>query len=118
MFTDIGPREEFAEGSTTIVALADREIGVIRWRGELFAVRNLCPHQLGPVCRGHVMPLIVAGEGVRMDVDADEWVVVCPWHGWEFSGRTGQAIAAGTSGRLRTYPVKEADGRVFINVNG
>jgi len=93
-----------------------REIGVIAWRGELFALLNVCPHQLGPVCRGHAMPLLVGREGGDMSVDDETVVVVCPWHSWEFDVRTGQGVGGGRRRRLRTFDVKEEDGRVWVDV--
>ena len=38
--------------------------------GEVYAYRNVCPHQGGPVAEGRV--------------DTGDRRVVCPWHGWEF----------------------------------
>ena len=49
--------------------------------GELSALDNWCPHRRGPLGQGWV-----EGEAV-----------VCPWHSWTFSVKTGQA----------EYPVHE-----------
>ena len=36
----------------------------------VYAFRNICPHQLGPVAEG------------KLDVENKK--IICPWHGWEF----------------------------------
>lgn len=38
--------------------------------GAVYAFRNVCPHQLGPVVEGKL--------------DIEEKKLMCPWHGWEF----------------------------------
>jgi nitrite reductase/ring-hydroxylating ferredoxin subunit len=34
------------------VAVDGREIGILHSTDEVFALRNICPHMLAPVCRG------------------------------------------------------------------
>jgi len=62
------------------------------------AVDNRCPHKQGPLADG-----IVAGKSV-----------FCPLHSWKISLETGCALAGGT-GVVRTYPVRVADGKVYIS---
>ena len=40
-------------------------------------------------------------------------VIACPWHGWEFDVKTGEAIWDPNL-RIRTFPVAIAEGRVFV----
>src|SRR5262245_16917705 len=44
--------EELPPGTRRLVKLGGREIGVFNVHGEFFAIRNRCPHQGGPLCRG------------------------------------------------------------------
>lgn len=115
-YVDVGSVEDFGEGRPRIVEVGGREIGVVRWREELFALRNICPHQYGPMCRGHTMPLLTgdADEGT-IAADEDRPVVVCPWHGWEFDARTGRAAWGPSTYRIKTYPVVVEDGRVLVD---
>jgi 3-phenylpropionate/trans-cinnamate dioxygenase ferredoxin subunit len=115
MFVDIGPFDELKEGRPKLVQVAGREVGVIRWQDEVFALRNICPHQYGPVCGGHAMPLIVAGDDGEIDIDDSCLVVVCPWHGWEFDARTGRAAWGEAAYRLKVYPAKVERGRVLVD---
>lgn len=115
MFVDVGAVEEFVEGRPRVVQLSGREVGVLAWRGEVFAVRNICPHQYGPVCRGSAMPLIVSDQEGVMDLDENTPVIICPWHGWEFEARTGRAAWGESPYKLKTYPVKIEAGRVLVD---
>jgi len=62
--------------------------------GAFYAWRNDCPHQGGPVCQGRLMKRViepVADDGTTrtLEYDAAETNIVCPWHGYEFSVKTG-----------------------------
>lgn len=116
MFTDVGGDEEFEEGIARVVVVEGRQVGVIRWRDEVYALRNICPHEYAPVCNGHAMPLITGDHTGEIDFDEDRLVVVCPWHGWEFEARTGLAAWGRSTYRLKTYPAKIEDGRVLVDV--
>jgi nitrite reductase/ring-hydroxylating ferredoxin subunit len=112
----VGRSDEFRDGEVSVVRAAGREIGIVRWRDRLYAVRNVCPHESGPLCLGKVLEWTIGGDQLG-DVEASEErpVLVCPWHGWEFDLATGDAVAD-PSMRVRTYPVSEADGAVAVAV--
>ena len=100
-----------------VFAIDGRQVGVVLWHGEAFALRNVCPHEYGPVCEGFTLPLIVGEDTGALQVDDDRLVVVCPWHGWEFDARTGRAVWQEKSKyNLRTYPTHVQDGRVLVDV--
>jgi len=46
---------------------------------------------------------------------ADELVLRCPWHGWEFDPLTG-ACLDDSALRVAVYPAKAVDGRVLIDI--
>jgi phenylpropionate dioxygenase-like ring-hydroxylating dioxygenase large terminal subunit len=76
--------------------------------GEVFALRDICPHRGVPLSAGHVMP---------------DNTVQCPYHGWQFKtdGQCslipslvgGEAIRAENI-RVRGYPAREQDGLVWV----
>jgi nitrite reductase/ring-hydroxylating ferredoxin subunit len=115
MFLDVAAMDELVEAKPKIVTVAGREIGIVRWRDEVFALRNICPHQFGPVCGGYAMPMLTSDMAGTIDVDEDRLVVVCPWHNWEFDARTGHAAWADAPYKLKTYPVKLESGRVYVD---
>ena len=87
-----------------IVRVGGREIGVFRFGDEFYAVRTRCPHQGGPLCLGYILPRLVSNEPGVVGVAEAPPLVVCPWHGWQYDARTGQAYAPGDPG-ARSYAV-------------
>jgi nitrite reductase/ring-hydroxylating ferredoxin subunit len=115
-FVDAGAADDFQDGILQVLTLGERSVGVVRWKGEFFALRNICPHQYGPVCSGHAMPMIVSDPDRTLAVDEERLVVICPWHSWEFDARTGRPIWADANYRLTTYPTQVCDGRVLVGL--
>jgi nitrite reductase/ring-hydroxylating ferredoxin subunit len=113
---DVGSEESFADGAVKLVRVGAQEVGVVRWNGSFYAIRNICPHQFGPVCNGTLRPLLVAsGTGPRdLACDSSRPVITCPWHGWEFYVDSGRAVWS-PGYRVRTYDVQVSDGRVYVN---
>jgi nitrite reductase (NADH) small subunit len=102
----------------TVVRAGRVEVGIVRWDGDqLYALRNVCPHAGGPVCRGRLGPRIVASAADPLALDVDDGcpTVTCAWHGWEFDARDGRALAPGSRMRVRTYPVRVEDGTVLVD---
>jgi phenylpropionate dioxygenase-like ring-hydroxylating dioxygenase large terminal subunit len=75
--------------------------------GEVFALRDICPHRAAPLSAGRIV----------------DGTVECPYHGWRF--RTDGACAAipslvddqamdTTRIRVRRYPAAESQGMVFV----
>jgi nitrite reductase (NADH) small subunit len=117
ILVDVGSIDDFVEAVPRVVAVDGREIGIVVWQREVFALRNICPHQLGPICGGYVMRKIVSDASHAVDVQNDNPVVICPWHGWEFEVRTGRAAWGDPSYKLRTYPAAVVDGRVLVDAS-
>lgn len=113
---DVGSASDFAEGTVTVTRAGNQEIGVIRWAGTLYAVRNVCPHQSGPVCSGRLLPLLTAPQAGATGLarDLSRPVLSCPWHAWEFDLRSGRALW-NERYRLRSYPIEVHDGRVLVD---
>jgi len=68
---------------------------------EVHAIENRCPHKGGPLSEG-----IVHGTSVT-----------CPLHNWVISLETGKALGA-DDGEVRTIPVRNENGRLFIALEG
>ena len=97
---------ELLPGQRKIVQIAGREIGVFNVGGELYALRNLCPHRGGPLCRGRLRPLVVDAGVYQVAYGREGEILKCPWHLWEFDLKTGRALYDENL-RVRTYPVKQ-----------
>lgn len=116
---DVGSTEDFDEGTITLVQAGQQQIGIIRWDGQYYALRNSCPHQAGPVCAGTLRPLLEADAGkvTMMKADSGIPVLACAWHGWEFDVRTGGALWD-QGYRVRAYPVAVRGDRLCVDLRG
>ncbi len=91
---------ELAEGVMKEAQAADKRICLLRKGGRLFAFAATCPHASAPLCEG------------RVDVQGR---VVCPLHGYRFNPANGHNTS-GEGYKLGTYPAKEEDGRIFVQL--
>lgn len=106
--------DELEEGVPKAVKAFGREIALVRWRDECFAVRNVCPHQTVAFTAGLAQGQVLAGDEFGdILVDQDDPVLRCPRHSYKFALRTGQCTVDSRL-RIRTYPVTIRDRRVFV----
>jgi nitrite reductase (NADH) small subunit len=77
----------------------DKVICVANVNGTVSATDNVCLHRGGPL-----------GQGV-----IDGGKVVCPWHGWQWDPKTGQAVH-NAGARVAVYPLRMESGDVLIEV--
>ena len=113
----IGTIDEFPPGSHRVVSVGRARIGIFNLDGELYALPNICPHQFGPVCEGHVT-------GTLLSDREHDWqhywglhgrVVSCPWHGIEFDITTGCALV-NPNLKMRQYTVSVGAGEVRVSL--
>ena len=80
--------------------------------GEVFALRDICPHRAAPLSAGRFVAEPGGGQGVE-----------CPYHGWRFGADGGCAAIPSLVDcqefdvgkiRVRRYPVAESQGLVFV----
>jgi nitrite reductase/ring-hydroxylating ferredoxin subunit len=113
----LGAFSTFRDRQISKLRIGDLEVGVIRWGDCAYAVRNICPHQLGPICAGIAVPSLTSSADEDVVVDGEHPVIVCPWHRWEFRLPSGVALRDPRY-RLRTYPTWIAGGQVFADLRG
>ena len=83
--------KEFPCGAKTIC--------IANVNGAYSAMDNVCLHRGGPL-----------GQGVIAD---DK--LICPWHGWIWDPKTGQA-GDNPSARVAVYPIKLEGDEVYVQV--
>jgi nitrite reductase (NADH) small subunit len=76
----------------------DKTICVANVNGEISAMDNVCLHRGGPLGQG----VISGGK------------VICPWHGWAWDPKPGEA---GPGAKIAAYPVKIEKGDVLIEID-
>jgi nitrite reductase/ring-hydroxylating ferredoxin subunit len=106
--------EEIPPGGRKILEVDGRSIGVFNVGGELFALRNRCPHQGGPLCTGRLAGFLQATVPGEYGYSRPGEILRCPWHGWEFHVRTGQSWFDPARVRTRRYAVSVEPGRALI----
>jgi nitrite reductase (NADH) small subunit len=107
----VGRLSEFPPGTRKIVTFGGRSIGVFNIGGQFYALRNQCPHQGAPLCRGRVKGTTIPGKPYEYVYGRDQEIIQCPWHGWEFEITTGRTFFNPHRMRVKTYEVTvEPDG--------
>lgn len=95
---DIGPVSELREAVPQSAEVDGVPVVVVRCGKELYAVEDRCTHD---------------GESFAgAEVEACE--LICPRHGSRFDLRTGDALTPPAYEPVRTYAVREHNGRVLV----
>ena len=81
------------------IPCGDKMICVANVDGETCAMENTCLHMGGPL-----------GEGV-----IEKGKVICPWHGWMWDPKTGQAVHSAEA-KIPVYRLKIEGEDVFVEV--
>jgi 3-phenylpropionate/trans-cinnamate dioxygenase ferredoxin subunit len=102
--------DEVCEGARRIVDAQGRSIGIFNIGGRFYALRNVCPHQGGPLCAGVVWGSLESSAPGTYDFAAGRGFVRCPWHGWEFDMETGKSWFDPQRTRVARYDVSVANG--------
>jgi nitrite reductase/ring-hydroxylating ferredoxin subunit len=115
---DVGSVDDLKHGVPAVVRLEGREVALVRWGDEVFAVRNVCPHQsesffTGFARRDYVIDRV--GGEIALGPE-DQPVLICPVHNWKYRLRDGQC-GVDERLRVRTYAVTVTDGRVLVDVD-
>jgi nitrite reductase (NADH) small subunit len=76
----------------------EKTICIANVAGEISPMDNICLHRGGPLGQGVI-------EGGK---------VVCPWHGWAWDPKTGEADVPGA--KLSVYSIKIESGDVLIEL--
>ena len=98
-FVKVAEAEKVEVGTGIVVEAGGMELALFNVGGEFFCIDNTCPHAYGPL-----------GEG-ELYGDA----VMCPYHAWQFSVRTGEGLY-GCGAGVRTFATRVEDGDVLVEV--
>jgi 3-phenylpropionate/trans-cinnamate dioxygenase ferredoxin subunit len=75
-------------------------IAVIRSRGRLYAIEDVCSHEEVPLSEGEI----------------EDGMVECWLHGSRFDLETGRAIGPPATAPVPVFPVKVTDGEVYVAI--
>jgi nitrite reductase/ring-hydroxylating ferredoxin subunit len=89
--------DEITPSSPKRVTVGEHECVLFRVGEQIFAIENLCPHQLYAVFHQGIL---------------EHYTITCPMHGWSFDVRTGKAVTG--SGRLKILEVRVDQNYVWV----
>ena len=95
---DVLASADLPEDKPVVVEVERVPVLLYRHGGEILAVDAWCPHAGGPLAEG----------------EFEDACVTCPWHGSRFNLRDGGPLRGPASVPLRTFQVRERDGRISL----
>lgn len=98
---DVISESALAEGEHVVVDVDGVDVALFNLSGQFYAIEDVCSHDGTEIASG--------------ELDGDE--IVCPRHGARFCVKTGAVKCAPAYEDIASYPVKVADGRVWIAVD-
>jgi 3-phenylpropionate/trans-cinnamate dioxygenase ferredoxin subunit len=112
---DVGPLDDFPDERPVVVKVRGADVVIVRCGDEVFALKNICPHQSASFEGGQVGYHLSEGEQVgELVVHKDEPELACPWHGWTFGLRDGRCTVDPRL-RVKAYAASIRDGRVVVS---
>jgi len=97
---EVGTLEDIPKLGSRIIEGPEGDIAIFRnSKDEVFALKDSCPHQQGPLSQGIV----------------HDKTVTCPLHNWKIELDTGK-VKAPDEGCTGTYDIKIETDKVFISI--
>jgi 3-phenylpropionate/trans-cinnamate dioxygenase ferredoxin subunit len=95
---DVGGAEAVSSTAPFATEVDGVALVIVRCGSELYAVEDRCTHD---------------GESLG-EAQVEDCQIICPRHGAHFCLRTGEALTPPAYEPLRTYRVREQDGRILV----
>lgn len=107
-------RDQLKPGDRRIVDDGKQGIGVFNIGGQVYAIKNVCPHEGAQLCRGTIHATHAPSDVAEFIPALHGRVLRCPWHGWEFDIPSGKGLYD-RHGRVATYKVEiDESGNIVI----
>jgi nitrite reductase/ring-hydroxylating ferredoxin subunit len=87
-----------------VVKHGKKQIALFAVGPEVYACNNRCPHEGYPLSEGTL----------SQDAGSQHCLLTCNWHNWKFDLESGETLIG--SDNLRRYPVRLADGKVWLDL--
>jgi len=88
-----------AEGQAKEFPCGEKVVCVANINGIISATDNVCLHRGGPLGQGAI----------------EKNKLVCPWHGWQWDPKTGEATH-NPNAKIAVYPIQLEDGDVMVQL--
>jgi nitrite reductase/ring-hydroxylating ferredoxin subunit len=113
----VGSLGEFTPGSIRTVEVGARSIGIVNSGSKLYAVLNVCPHALAPICEGRLTGTMLPSPPGQAVWGLERRILRCPWHGYEYDLEDGgQTVFTTFKARVRMFPVSVTDETVYVEI--
>lgn len=100
-FYSVATTDEFPPGDRFVVEIGHHVIGVFNVDGKIYAIRDICTHDGGPLADGEI-------HGCEIE---------CPRHGARFDLRDGHVTAPPAVVPVPVYPVRIEGDEIQIGVD-
>ena len=97
-WVDVGSAAAVTGTAPFVAEVGGAGVVIVRCSGELYAVEDRCTHDGEPLG----------------DAPVEDCQIICPRHGSQFCLRTGVALTPPAYEPLRTYRVREENGRILL----
>jgi 3-phenylpropionate/trans-cinnamate dioxygenase ferredoxin subunit len=110
------PAAELPAGSRRVVTVDRREVCIFNVGGDLYAIRNVCPHQQAPLSFGTLTGATYATKVGEYLPRHEGKVLHCPWHKYAYSIEDGSCISQPDLYRVKTYRVVREEDEIALYV--
>jgi 3-phenylpropionate/trans-cinnamate dioxygenase ferredoxin subunit len=97
-WADVGGAADLSDDAPLSTEIDGVAVIVVRCGKDLYAVEDRCTHDGEPL----------------QGAEIESCQIICPRHGARFCLRTGEALTPPAYEPLRTYPVREENGRLLL----
>ena len=97
---NLGSLEDLGEGEKRSLEAADTKVLVVRIRGTLYAVEDLCSHADNALCPGRL----------------SGYMITCPVHSARFDVRTGKHQGPPAFIGIRSFPIEESEAGAVVEI--
>lgn len=94
----VASSNDLVAGTPLLVIVDGVDISLYRYDDAIYATEDLCSHAEASLAEG----------------EQDGCIINCPRHGGQFDIRTGEAKHFPAFSPIRTFPVQEENGSIFI----
>lgn len=100
-YFSIANENELGEGERLFVEIENLNIVIIKIRGKVYAIGDICSHDDGPLGDGEI----------------DNHVIKCPRHGATFDIQTGKVLSLPAIADIPAFPVKIENGEILVGIH-
>jgi nitrite reductase/ring-hydroxylating ferredoxin subunit len=108
---DVCALADLEQGAITEVRVGKLRAAATIHNDRVYVFQAGCPHRGGPLTRGAIRARVTGERPGDMQLDGERPVVTCPWHNFEYSLETGEALWHPDL-RILTFACEVVDGRV------